>query len=517
MSKIEILIVDDKIENRYLLEQLLQGSGYITTSAANGAAALESAINHPPDMIITDILMPVMDGFMLCREWKKNDVLKNIPFIFYTATYTDAKDEEFALSLGADRFIIKPQEPKTFLDILKEIFAEYKAGRLRPVSNLEFDEGVFLKEYNAALVRKLEDKIIQSHEAKEKLRQYADELEIKIEERKTAEQALEEREQFLDNIVENIPDMIFVKDAKDLRFMRFNKASETLLGYSRENMLGKSDHDFFPKAEADFFIQTDKEVLDKKQLTDIPQEKIKTRNKGERILHTKKIPILDETGTPRYLLGISEDITDRKKSEENLRASYDKLRRTLEEIVNALASALEARDPYTAGHERRDAQLACAIAEELGLPEDQIEGLRIAALLHDIGKISVPAEILSKPTKLTALEYELIKVHPEVGYNILKDIEFPWPVAQIVYQHQERSDGSGYPRGLRGDEILIEARILAVADVVEAMASHRPYRPAVGIEEALEEVKKNKGVLYDSKVVDACLRLFAEKRFFFSP
>jgi len=172
------------------------------------------------------------------------------------------------------------------------------------------------------------------------------------------------------------------------------------------------------------------------------------------------------------------------------------------------------RDPYTAGHQRRVAELASAIAKEMRLPKEKIEGIHMAGLIHDIGKIAVPAEILSKPSKLSKMEMDLIKAHSQVGYELLKEIDFPWPVANIVLQHHERLDGVGYPQGLKGDEILLEARILAVADVVEAMASHRPYRPALGLDAALDEIKQGKGKLYEPAAVDACLVLF-EKGFTF--
>jgi len=205
----------------------------------------------------------------------------------------------------------------------------------------------------------------------------------------------------------------------------------------------------------------------------------------------------------------------REAASDELEQSYVKLRKTLEETVNALASATEKRDPYTAGHQRRVTQLACAIAQEMDLPEEQVEGIRIAGLLHDIGKISVPAEILSKPGKLSDSEFSIIKLHSEIGYDILKTINFPWPVAQITLQHHERINGSGYPRGLSGDEILIEARIIAVADVAEAMSSHRPYRPARTMKDTIAEIQKNRGVLYDSQAADVCLRLFTQKKFKF--
>jgi putative two-component system response regulator len=206
---------------------------------------------------------------------------------------------------------------------------------------------------------------------------------------------------------------------------------------------------------------------------------------------------------------------ERQRAEEELRQSYVKLQRALEGTIHTLVSAIEMRDPHTAGHQRRVAQLACAIAKEMGLPEEQIEGLRMAGLIHDLGKINVPAEILSKPGGLNDLQYGLIKMHPQTGHDVLTEIEFPWPVAEIVLQHHERPDGSGYPQGLVGEEIMLEARILAVADVVEAMASHRPYRPPLGIDKALEEISQNSGVLYDPEVVDVCLKLFTEKEFEF--
>jgi putative nucleotidyltransferase with HDIG domain len=191
----------------------------------------------------------------------------------------------------------------------------------------------------------------------------------------------------------------------------------------------------------------------------------------------------------------------------------EKLEKALDGIVRATVKTVEMRDPYTAGHQKRVAELSSVIAREMGLSENQIEGIHMAGLIHDLGKISVPAEILSKPGQLTEIEFDLMKTHPQVGYDILNEIEFPWPIAQIVLQHHERMDGSGYPQGLCGEDILMEARILGVADIVEAMASHRPYRPALGIDKALQEISRNKGVLYDPEVVNACLRLFKEKDF----
>ncbi len=214
-----------------------------------------------------------------------------------------------------------------------------------------------------------------------------------------------------------------------------------------------------------------------------------------------------------YLMGIFRDISDRKRAEEHLHQTLDRLRKAFGTIIQVMVTVVESRDPYTAGHQTRSADLARAIAAEMGLSQDKIDGIRMAGSIHDIGKMSIPAEILAKPTKLSEIELPLIKQHAQKGYEMLKDVESPWPMAEIVYQHHERMDGSGYPRNLKGDDILIEARILAIADVVESMASHRPYRPALGLEAALAEIESNKGKLYDADAVDACLRLSRGKGF----
>ncbi len=232
--------------------------------------------------------------------------------------------------------------------------------------------------------------------------------------------------------------------------------------------------------------------------------------------------VRDGNGKPLYQEGIVIDITERKRTEELAKAANESLRRhaaemgkAFEQTISVLATTAEAKDPYTAGHQRKVAKLSGAIAEALGMGMEDTRKVELAALVHDIGKIEVPAEILVKPGKLSSMEFELIKIHPTVGYRILKGIETPWPLAEIVYQHHERMDGTGYPRKLKGEEILLEARIISVADTVEAMASHRPYRPALGIDAALAELSGQRGRTYDPEVVDACLRLFHEMGFKF--
>jgi PAS domain S-box-containing protein len=261
-----------------------------------------------------------------------------------------------------------------------------------------------------------------------------------------------------------------------------------------------------------------------------PENRNKIREQVQQILAGKSVPpieyrIIRKDGVVRWVSdtsilfkdasgsllsyeGVIKDITERKTAEEQAQLYVAQLERAFMRTVGVATTLIEMRDPYTAGHERRVAEIAAAIGGELGWDARRVEGLRIAGQLHDIGKISTPAEILAKPGKITAAEYMLIKEHPQAGYDALKDVEFPWPVAEVAWQHHERMDGSGYPRGLKGDEILLEARIMSVADVVEAMASHRPYRPGNGIDKALEEIERGSGTTYDTTVAEACLRLF---------
>ncbi len=229
----------------------------------------------------------------------------------------------------------------------------------------------------------------------------------------------------------------------------------------------------------------------------------------------KGVPIFENRKFAGAVL-LFNDITKSIIAEEKLKQSFKILQKATEDVIQAMASTSEMRDPYTAGHQRRVKELAVAIGKEMGITKEQLEGVKFAGMIHDIGKISVPSDILSKPGKITEMEYEVIKSHCKTGYELLDKIKFPWPISKIVYQHHERMDGSGYPNGLVGNNIIAEARILAVADVVEAMTSHRPYRPALGIEIALEEIENNKNSCYDKDVVQACLVLFKNKNFNFT-
>jgi len=329
--------------------------------------------------------------------------------------------------------------------------------------------------------------------------------------RRLAEEREQESAQIIQGIINAIPVRVFWKD-KNLAFLGCNAAFARDAGFADpQDIVGKNDFQMGWREQAEIYRRDDRAVIESgcsKLFIEEPQ----TTPAGDTItLLSSKLPLRNANGEITGVLGTYMDITDRKRAENDLKQSFILLRELLVGSIKAMASVVESRDPYTAGHQKRVAGLAQAIASEMRLSPHQMEGLRMAAAIHDLGKIAVPAEILSKPTRLSKLEYELIKIHPQAAHDILKDIAFPWPIARIILEHHERMDGSGYPRGLRGEAMLLESRIIAVADVVEAMASHRPYRPTLGIGAALEEIERNKGLLYDADVVSACLALFRDK------
>ena len=614
----KILIVDDNKDNIRRLEIMLKGSSYNVVSATNGIEALEKLHADGFEIIVSDILMPGMDGFQLCRECKEDEELKDIPFVFYTATYTDGKDEAFALSLGGDRFVRKPMEPDEFIEMVQGLVRDAERDKITNKKPLLEEEKEVFKLYSERLVAKLERKILTLAE--------------EITKRKRAEEALRESEKKYRLLAENVTDVIFVQDM-NFNMTYVSPSVTPLSGYSVEEALNQKMKDFmtpdsFAKAMGSF--QKAAALAKTKKDIEIPPMEYEYIHKdGSTFWGEIRVTFLrDSEGRAVSVQGVLRDISERKRAEEEMRvkdnaiassingiaiadlegnltyanhsflemwgyhdekdvmgrnvlefwqaeedaaevmkvatkrggwigellakrkdgsafdvhaaasvvrdpsgrrvcrlASFvditerkraeEALRTTLNGTIQAIGQTTETRDPYTAAHQRRVTQLACAIAKEMNLPQDQIDGIRAAGLMHDIGKMSIPAEILAKPSKLSETEFDLIKAHPQAAYNILKSIDFPWPVADIILQHHERLDGSGYPKGVKDGDILLEARILGVADVVEAMSSHRPYRPALGIDKALKEIEKNKGTLYDPEVIDTCVRLFAEGRFEF--
>jgi len=381
-----ILIVEDSALQAETLAKCLRRKGYNVDAARDGVEGLRILKESIPQLIISDIWMPQMNGLELCRAVKSHEYLKNVPVILLT-TLSATMDIVNGLNSGADYYLTKPYNEELLLGVVDSIFSNS-----RSMGDNRKD----------TLTRKVNEKSVD----------------------------------------------ITTSSDQTLNFLL--STYENLLSHNRT-------------------------------LTNAKQQLRKLNS----------------------------------QLEAKVREKTESIEKTLNGVVSALATAVEMRDPYTAGHQLRVSQLACAIAGHIGLSSEQIQGIRVMGFLHDIGKIIVPAEILSKPSKLTDYEFNFIKAHPEAGYNILKGIDFPWPAATAVLQHHERIDGSGYPSGCMGDDIIIEAKIIAVSDVVESMASHRPYRAALGIEAALEEIGKNEGITYDFEVVEACLELFHERGFQF--
>jgi putative nucleotidyltransferase with HDIG domain len=494
-----ILIVDDIKENQYLLEKILSSKGYVIKTAGDGTEALQILKKDPIGLIISDILMPKMDGFKFCRECKKDEKLKNIPFFFYTATYTEKKDEEFALSLGAEKFIIKPQEPDVFLKILKDFFKEYGEKAIIGSKKETDDEVSYLTKYSKRVIVKLEKKVMD--------------LNREIALRKRVENNLKKGLKEL-NCLYCITDLIIKQNVP------LEQIFEEIL-----NILSISWQ--YPE------ITCSRIVFDKQEFKTDNFEKTKWKQVEVIKLRGKKVGVIEiyylekkpeiskglflkeEKNLIKSISKILTTFIERKYTEEEQKESYFKLEKTLNSAINALASIVEYKDPYTSGHHKRVKALVLAISKELGLDEDRMKAIGTAAIVHDIGKINIPASILSKPGKISNIEFDMIKTHCQIGYNILKEIEFTYPIAKIVLQHHEKLNSSGYPQGLSDKGILLEAKILSVADVVEAMSSHRPYREALGIDKALEEIVTNKNILYDAKVVDACLNVFRNGKFKF--
>ncbi len=342
-----------------------------------------------------------------------------------------------------------------------------------------------------------------------------------VDERRRAQQALSESEKRYRLLAENVSDVIWVTDA-NLRPTYVSPSIQRLLGFGADESLFRGVEEALGPLSADRVRGIAAKLMtagrDGEENTELqhPVEIELRRKDGSSVwVDTTATVIRDHNGQAVQFLGVLRDVTERKQAEEQVQQTIKKLEKTLEGTIQAIRTMVDTRDRYTAGHQQRVTELSCAIGEAMGLPSRQIESIHIAGLLHDIGKIVLPTEILTKPGRLNEIEFAMIKAHSRVGHDILKSVEFPWPIAKMVLQHHERVNGTGYPDGVRGEGILLEARILAVADVVEAMSSHRPYRPALGIDKALDEIVQNSGVLYDPRVVEACLSVFHEGGFSF--
>lgn len=460
-TPLRVLLVEDSEDDALLLIRTLKKTGYEPeVERLQTAPEMTSALaSRSWDIILCDYHMPAFSGVEAIDLLKQTNL--DIPLIIVSG----AIGEETALDCihrGASDYIMKGN----------------------------------LARLGMAVQRELEEKKLRDHHRQD-------------------EEALRQSEEKYRTILEDIEDGYYETDLRGT-FTFFNSALCRIWRYPAEELMGMNYRQYTdgPNAKALY------EAFSTAYGTGLPGKlmdyEIIRKDQTRMAAQQSFTLIKDAEGKTAGFRGIVRDITHLKALEQEREKTLEKLRQALESTVHAMAVAVESRDPYTAGHQRRVADLAYAIAVKMGLEPDQINGLRMASLIHDLGKISIPTEILTKPTKLTAIEFEIVKTHAQAGYEILKDIAFPWPIARIVLEHHEKIDGSGYPHHLTSDDTLLESKILTVADVVEAMASHRPYRPSLKLQEALDEITKNRGILYDENIVDICLKLFEEKRFSFA-
>lgn len=458
MIPLRVLYIEDNNDDAFIiLRELKKGAYEITCHLVETAGQFESALADCKwDIILADYTVPGFGAMQALSILKSRNI--DIPFIIISGTV----DEEIAVSAmkaGANNYIMKD-----------------RLVRLLPTIERE------LRDLDA---RK---------------------------ERKRAQEEANLTNTKLTTIVEMLPDLFFIKGL-DGKYEMVNSAFEKFVGDTRERITGRTNQTYFLPTTVDALNKSDQEVIGLKKT--VRHDLRIVKGGAARWFDIIKVPLLDGDGNAIGIVGTSRDITEMKEIEEELNLKVLQLQNAWEQTVKVLSDAVEIKDAYTSGHQKRVAALSAAIGRSLGMSVSDITGLMMAALIHDVGKLQIPGEILSKPSKLMDAEFTLVKTHAEAGRSILKDADFPWDIAQMVYQHHERLDGSGYPQGLMGLEIMLEARIIAVADVVEAMSSHRPYRPALGIEIALEEIVKNSGKLYDPAVVEACVNLFTMEHFTF--
>ena len=541
-SKGRILAVDDTPASLRLLSDILRGEGYEVRSAINGEVALDSAISNPPELVLLDIRMPGIDGFEVSRRLKAEPGTRDVPVIFISAL-SETDDKVRGFTLGAVDFVTKPFQRE---ELLARVRTHLEVYRLR--NNLE------------ALV---EERTLKYRESEERVRMSLLELEAANESLRQGDLALERANRALRTLSACNQALVRAGNESELLDAICRIVVET--GGYRMAWVGFPEQDEvkavrpvaqygdaegylaavkFDWADAELgrgptgtairtgTVQVNQNFLTNPAMAPWREAALKLGYQSSIALPLKgsagilgvltieaTVPNAFNEAEISLLQELAEDLTfgiEGLRIQVEYQHHGEVLRQGLEDFIKAIANTVEMRDPYTAGHQRRVADLAVAIAREMGLAEEAIHGIKLAATVHDLGKINIPAEILAKPTKLTDIEFLLVKNHVQAGHDIVKGIKFPWPIATTVSQHHERLDGTGYPLGLKEGQIRLESRIMAVADVVEAMASHRPYRAALGIDIALKEIERGRGTAYDSEVVTSCMRLFAEKRFEFS-
>ena len=475
VEKARIMVVEDEAVISMEIQDRLTKMGHsICGTAVSGEQAVSVATANHPDLILMDVqLRGEVDGVQTAKQIRD---LIEIPIIYLTA-FADDRTVERAKLTQPFGYLIKPFSEK-------ELYAAI--------------EMALYKNSMEARVRDSE-------------RRYA-------------------------TTIRCIADCVIVTDT-DMKITLMNPAAQSVTGWKQEEAVGKKLDEVCKLVEEKALIAVESpmvKAIQERVVMNLTAPVLLITKNGDKVpVEDSAAPMINEKGELTGAVMVFRDITERKEAEAaikkafdtleervreqtgELRTSFDRLGRAMEGTIQALATMVEARDRYTAGHQVRVADLACMIARRMGFPESRIPIIRIAALIHDVGKVCVPTEILNKPAPLSPIEFEIVKQHPKAAYDVLSKIEFPWAIADIVLQHHERVDGSGYPSGLRGDQIHLEAQIIGVADVVEAMSSHRPYRAAVGTEKGLEEISKGKGTRFDPAIVDACLHVFHQGEFKF--
>ena len=581
----KILVVDNDKLILEFVRDLIQEKGHAVRVAGGGLEALDILRTYVPDIIFSDLVMPVIDGRKLCRAIRAMAPLKGCYVAVMSALAAEEKMDP--VELGADILIAKgplPELARIILSVVEDPEENRRKCHLGQVLGVKemwprqiTQELLSAKQHVEMILEKMREGILEieadgrivsanaqvrsltglsegdllgtefltffpaEHRGRVEallfqkgtedditeespvrfhghvvtlniipLRDHAVVIMNDITERKRKEKELRESQDQFRFLVDNMLDAAVIVDPKG-KTLFANKAAADLVGIkSPEEGIGMNVGEFIHPHWRRTVIRN---YIGAKrgQARILSEYKIITPNGEEKDVEGLGTNITFK-GMPAYIATL-RDITERKTAEKQIRNGILRLSKNLEETVISLASAFEMKDPYTAGHQRRVTEIVSAIAREMDMDQNRFQGLRLASLVHDIGKINVPAEILSKPGKLTDPEFQLIRTHAEAGYDILKKINFPWPISRMVLQHHERMDGSGYPNGLSGREILLEARIIAVADVMEAMSTHRPYRASLGIDTALKEIETNRGRLYDKDVVDICLKLFRSGNF----
>ncbi|MBE9520625.1 MAG: response regulator [Proteobacteria bacterium] len=549
-----ILTVDDDEFVREILAAYLEDSGFSVLQAENGRTGLETFRRESPDLVMLDLRMPEMDGLEVLSHIIEESPDTPVILVSGMGTIGDAIK---ALKLGAWDYIAKPI---------------HDMGVLEHAVNKALERAEFLEEkkrYSEHLEEEVKKRTAEVEQRSAELEKAYNDLQQEVGVRKQAEEELSRINLELTMLSDCIHAVVRATDEQELMteicriIVEVGAYEMAWVGFAEHDeqksvkpiaWMGKNDgflesiniswdecdrgrgptgtaiRTGEPMVNDDTkenpnFINWRDEAVKRGFLSSIALPLKSNGNVfGALSIYANEPEAFDRSETKR-LMGLTDDLAygiiairtriERIQAGEQIELHVDKLQKALSGTIQVVASTVEVRDPYTAGHQRRVAMLAKAMAEMMALSENQIEGIYMAGVVHDLGKIYVPAEILSKPSRLNDIEFNLIRTHSQVGYDLLKTIDFPWPIAQIVHQHHERLNGSGYPQGLSDEQILVEAKILCVADVVEAMASHRPYRPARGIDLALEHIQEEKNNLYDPLAVDCCMKLFTEQGFAF--